>query len=79
LFHFSNDGVASKYDQALYLLNKIGWDGVIHRGKTSEFNLKAKRPSFSKLDSSKIESIIGIKIPTWQSGIDRWWEEFNAV
>jgi len=78
LFHFSNDGVASKYDQALYLLNKIGWDGVIHRGKTSEFNLKAKRPSYSKLDSSKIEEIVGVKIPTWQSGIDRWWEEYNA-
>jgi len=60
-------------------LNKIGWDGVLQRGKSSEFNLKAKRPSFSKLDSSKIESIIGIKIPTLQSGIDRWWEEFNAV
>lgn len=79
LFHFSNDGIASKYDQAKYLLNKIGWDGCLYRAKTSDFNLKARRPNFSKLDSKKIESLVGTKIPSWQSGIDRWWEEYNAL
>ncbi|MGL4252733.1 MAG: sugar nucleotide-binding protein, partial [Fusobacteriaceae bacterium] len=45
------------------------------RGKTSDFPLPAKRAPYSKLDSSKIEAVIGMKIPEWQDGIDRYMEE----
>ncbi len=31
LFHFSNRGIASKYDQALYVLKKAGWKGTLQR------------------------------------------------
>lgn len=78
LYHFSNNGVASKFDQAQYLLTKIGWQGVLKPAKRSDFKLKATRPAYSKLDSSKIEAIVGKKIPTWQSGIDRWYEEWQS-
>ena len=43
--------------------------------KTKNFNLKAKRAEYTKLDSSKLEKAIGKKIPSWQSGIDRFLEE----
>jgi len=79
LFHFSNSGIASKYDQAKYLLEKIKWKGALLRAKSSEFSLKAQRPAFSKLDSEKIEGITSSKILSWQSGLDRWWEEYSAV
>jgi len=79
LFHFSNDGVASKFDQAKYLLQKAGWKGCVLRGKMNEFLLQAKRPFYSKLDSSKMENIVNKKIPSWQSGIDRWYEEWIAL
>lgn len=72
LYHFSNEGIASKFDQAQYVLQKIGWQGTLQRAKTSEFNTKAKRPAFSKLDSSKLARAVGKEIPTWQDGIDRW-------
>lgn len=78
LYHFSNEGIASKYDQAEYLLKKIGWDGVLKRAKTADFNVKANRPAYSKLDSSKIKKVVGENIPSWQSGIDRWLEERNG-
>ena len=77
LYHITNDGIASKYDQAKYILEKIGWKGTLGRAKTADFNLPAKRPAYSKLDSSKVEKLLGEKIPTWQSGIDRFLEEMK--
>lgn len=72
LYHITNSGEASKYDQAKYVLEKIGWEGKLNRAKTEEFNLPAKRPEYSKLSSAKVENLLGEKIPTWQSGIDRF-------
>lgn len=75
LYHFSNNGEASKYDQGKYLLNKIGWNGEVKKAKTSDFNLKAQRAPYTKLNSEKIEKLLNEKIPTWQNGIDRFLEE----
>lgn len=72
LYHITNNGEASKYDQAKYVLEKIGWKGKLNRAKTKDFNLPAKRPEYSKLSSEKVEELLGEKIPTWQSGIDRF-------
>lgn len=72
LYHITNNGEASKYDQAKYVLEKIGWTGKLNRAKTEEFNLPAKRPEYSKLSSEKVEKLLGEKIPAWQSGIDRF-------
>ena len=77
LYHITNDGIASKYDQAKYVLEKIGWKGTLGRAKTVDFNLPAKRPAYSKLDSSKVEKLLDEKIPSWQSGIDRFLEEMK--
>lgn len=76
LYHFSNSGEASKYDQAKYILKKIGWQGKLERAKTSDFPLPAKRAKYSKLDSNKIEKIANKKIPHWKEGIDRFLEEY---
>lgn len=77
LYHLSNDGEASKYDQGKYVLDKIGWQGKLNRAKTKDFNLKAKRAEYTKLDSSKLEKAIGKKIPSWENGIDRFLEEME--
>ena len=72
LYHITNSGEASKYDQAKYILEKIGWKGTLGTAKTKDFNLPAKRAEYSKLSSAKVEKLLGEKIPTWQSGIDRF-------
>ncbi|MGL5988341.1 dTDP-4-dehydrorhamnose reductase [Cetobacterium sp.] len=77
LYHLSNSGEASKYSQAQYVLDSIGWTGTLNRGKSSDFKLPAKRAEYSKLDSSKLEAVIGEKLPTWQSGIDRFLDEMK--
>lgn len=77
LYHITNSGEASKYEQAKYVLEKIGWKGKLNRAKTVDFNLPAKRPEYSKLSSEKVEKLLGEKIPTWQSGIDRFLDEMK--
>lgn len=77
LYHITNSGEASKYEQAKYVLEKIGWTGKLNRAKTEDFNLPAKRPEYSKLSSAKVEKLLGEKIPTWQSGIDRFLSEMK--
>ncbi|MGL5901824.1 MAG: dTDP-4-dehydrorhamnose reductase [Cetobacterium sp.] len=77
LYHLSNSGVASKYDQAKYVLESIGWTGTLNKAKSSDFVLPAPRAEYSKLDSSKLESIIGEKLLTWESGIDRFLQEMR--
>lgn len=77
LYHLSNDGEASKYDQGKYVLDKIGWQGKLNRAKTKDFNLKAQRAEYTKLNSSKLEKVIGKKIPSWENGIDRFLEEME--
>jgi dTDP-4-dehydrorhamnose reductase len=77
LYHISNDGIASKYDQAKYVLDKIGWTGKLGKAKTSDFNLPAKRAEYSKLNIEKAEKIIGIKMPHWKDAVDRFLEEMK--
>lgn len=72
LYHITNNGEASKYEQAEYLLNKLKWNGKLKRAKTEEFNLSAKRPEYSKLSSIKIEKLLNEKIPEWKDAIDRF-------
>ena len=79
LYHITNNGTASKYDQARYVLEKIGWKGVLKSAKTEDFNLPAKRPHFSKLSSEKVEKLLEEKIPDWKSGIDRYLEEMRTI
>ena len=79
LYHITNNGTASKYDQAKYVLEKIGWKGTLKTAKTEDFNLPAKRPHFSKLSSEKVERLLGERIPDWKSGIDRYLEEMEII
>ena len=79
LYHLVNSGIASKYDQAKYVLEKIGWGGILKRAKTKDFNLPAKRAKFSKLSSAKIEKVIKEKIPTWQESIEKFLIELDKA
>lgn len=79
LYHITNNGTASKYEQAKYVLEKIGWKGALETAKTKDFNLPAKRPHLSKLSSEKVEKLLGEKIPGWKSGIDRYLEEMGII
>lgn len=78
LYHLSNGGECSKFEQAKYVLDIIGWKGTLGPAKTADFNLPARRSKYTKLDSSKLESVIGKSIPHWKTGIDRFLKEYRG-
>lgn len=77
LYHLTNSGECSKYEQAKYVLEKIGWKGKLGTAKTKDFNLAAKRAEYTKLSSEKFEKLLGKKIPNWKDAIDRFLEEMK--
>lgn len=77
LYHITNSGVTSKYEQAKYILEKIKWKGKIERAKADDFKSPAERPKYSKLSSEKVENLLGEKIPNWENGLDRFLKEME--
>ena len=77
IYHFTNDGIASKYEEAQYILEKISWKGNLIRAKREELGLLAERPKFSKLSCKKIKEKLGVSIPNWKDAIDRYFKENN--
>lgn len=77
IYHFTNDGIASKYEEAKYILDKISWQGNLVAVKREDLGLPAERPKFSKLSCKKIKEKLGITIPDWKDAIDRYFKDNN--
>lgn len=65
IYHYSELGVCSWYDFATFLLKQKGIKTPINAVPSTEFKTKARRPSFSLLDKSKIIKSFDLKIPYW--------------
>ena len=70
VYHFSNEGVASWYDfaKAIFDITKINTQ--LTPVKTEEYVTKARRPSYSLLDKSKIKQCLNITIPYWRDSLE---------
>jgi len=65
VYHYSNLGVCSWYDFALFLLKSENIKTPVLAVDSSEFPVKAKRPSYSVFYKTKTISKFKIKIPYW--------------
>ena len=78
IYHYSNEGETSWYDFAteIYRLGKkykrITKDCVITPCTTEEYGAKVERPHYSVLDKQKISKAMKIKIPNWQSSLEKF-------
>ncbi len=77
IYHWSDKGVISWYDFAVEILQQALQTGILNQAVkikkvTSEaYPTKARRPSYSALDSSKTESVLGIKTAPWQEELHK--------
>lgn len=71
IYHYSNQGVASWYDFAVAIMELSGLDCIVRPIPASAYPTPAKRPSFSVMDKSKIESALGIQIPHWRASLQK--------
>jgi dTDP-4-dehydrorhamnose reductase len=69
IFHFSNTGVASWYDMALYIIESSGYPCIVNPILTGEYPLPAPRPAYSILDTRKFRDFFWKEIPYWRSSV----------
>lgn len=69
IYNFSNEGICSWYDFAkeIFRINNVVIQ--VNPIPTEAYPTPAKRPKYSVLDKSKIKSIFGIEIQTWQEAL----------
>lgn len=82
-FHLANRGTASWFDLAVATqraaaANAMG-SAEIRAIATSGWPTKAERPSYSVLDSTKIENAIGFDMPDWRASLPRVVERLAMV
>jgi dTDP-4-dehydrorhamnose reductase len=69
LYHYSNEGVASWYDFARFVIAFSGIDCEIKPILTKDYPLPAPRPYFSVLNKAKIKETYPISIPYWSDSV----------
>jgi dTDP-4-dehydrorhamnose reductase len=65
VYHFSNEGVCSWYDFAVEIMRKSNSKCKVNPIPSVQFPTKAKRPTFSVLDKSKLKKTFAIKNSHW--------------
>jgi len=69
IYHYANQGVLSWYEFAMEI-KKIGnYTCTLHPIPSSAYPVPAKRPSFSILNTEKIEQHFNITIPSWKESL----------
>ncbi|MEQ9308791.1 MAG: dTDP-4-dehydrorhamnose reductase [Balneolaceae bacterium] len=69
IFHLSSEGLTTWFEFAEEIFRLKQIDIKVNPVDSSTFKTKAKRPSFSKLNTKKISTISTIKIQSWQEGL----------
>ena len=79
VYHLAAAGETSWYDYTRFILDVARQAGVSLRVapeavvpvSSEEFPTPAQRPRNSRLDSTKLEQVLGLSMPDWQSGVAR--------
>ncbi len=72
IFHFSNEGICTWFDVAEEIVAISGVNCTVKPVSTEFYKTKAKRPKFSKLDSTKIKNDFGVEIPEWKARLKKY-------
>jgi dTDP-4-dehydrorhamnose reductase len=67
-YHYSNAGACSWYGFAEEIF-RLSQPMTLTKTSSDKFPRPAKRPQFSKLDSSKLEETFGLKTRPWQEAL----------
>ena len=69
LYHYSNQGEATWYDFARLILEEHTSATKVNLDATFSYPTQAKRPKFSVLDTTKVETTFKTKIPHWRESL----------
>ncbi|MEE7565700.1 sugar nucleotide-binding protein, partial [Xanthomonas sp. Kuri4-3] len=77
IWHLTASGQASWHDFAEAIFAQAADRGLIERAPrvlpipTSEYPTPARRPAYSRLDTTTLERDFGIVLPEWRDGLER--------
>ena len=66
LYHCAASGYVSRYDMTRFLLERLGMTTKVAPCKTAEFQTAAQRPLNSRFCCTKLERLLGRKLPGWK-------------
>jgi len=72
--HAVNSGITSWHGFATEIARQLGARIEVVPVATDEFPRPARRPPYSGLDTSRIEELIGRRLPSWQDALERYLE-----
>jgi dTDP-4-dehydrorhamnose reductase len=80
LFHLTSPAPATWYDlaKAVFETSDHGFRGELRMLTTAEYPTRARRPANSRLDSSLVESTLGIRLPDWRDSLGEVVRELEA-
>lgn len=77
IYHFSNSPACTWYEFALEIFKQAKHQELIYKEPkvyaitTAEYPTAAKRPGWSVLCSTKIESLLGFQVPSWKNELSQ--------
>ena len=87
LYHLAAAGQTTWYSYARHVIataRDAGWpvcvsDDAIEPVTAEAFPAPARRPYNSRLDTTRLESTFGLRMPDWRAGVDRALDEILAL
>ena len=77
IYHYSNEGVASWYDFATAIMELGSLDCKVRPIETKDYPTPAKRPHYSVLNKTKINTDFNIEIPYWRDSLEKCIEKLK--
>jgi len=75
LYHFAGAEYVSRYDLAVFILERLGLSVELKPWRTSEHPAPAARPLNSRFDCRKIQPLLRESIAPWQGPLERFLRE----
>ena len=76
-YHATNEGLCTWYEFACEIFKQAGMDVSVAPVSSDEYPAKAKRPSNSRMDKSKLTANGFQPLPTWQDALNRYLKEIE--
>ena len=71
-FHATNDGACTWYELAVEICALAGAQVTVSRISSAELARPAKRPTFSVLDTSRLQQVLRHALPHWRDALARY-------
>lgn len=76
-YHATNEGICTWYEFACEIFKQAGMNVFVAPVSSDEYPAKAKRPSNSRMDKSKLTANGFTPLPTWQDALSRYLKEIQ--